>query len=91
MDELEEALRLAEILEAVLAQVDQAGARRQRLARKGAGRLGQEDLPPVPGAHDPSRPVDRRAEVVVATMLRLAGVHAHPHPQRDRSRPRTLR
>ena len=89
VDELEEALRPTEVLQAMLAQVDQVGARRAAprvLAR--SGRLGQEDLAAVPGGHDPGRPVDRRPEVVVATMLGLAGVHPHPHPQRTGLAPR---
>ena len=88
MDELEEALRTTEILEPMLAEVDQVSARRECLLREGAGRLRQKDLSPVPGGHDPRRPVDRRAEEVVAAMLSLTGVHAHPHPQRTGLTPR---
>ena len=82
VDELEEVLRATEVLQAMLAEVEQAGARRQPLAGKCPGRRRQEDLAAVPGGHDPGGPVDRRTEEVAGPLLGLAGVHAHPHAQR---------
>ena len=40
------------------------------------------------GAHQPSRPVQRRPKVVAVTLVGLAGVHSHADPQLQPRRPR---
>ena len=49
------------------------------------GRVGQQDLTAVPGAHHPRSTVEHRAEVVPIPQLCLPGRNAHPHRQLQRS------
>jgi hypothetical protein len=57
--ELEDPLRAIEVLEAVLAEVDEPGAIRELGLREPSGCLGQEDLSSVPGGRS-GRPDDPR-------------------------------
>ena len=47
-------------------------------------RLGQQDLPAVPGGHHPRSPIEHRTEVVGPPQLGFAGRDAHPHRQLQR-------
>ena len=46
---------------------------------EGLRRLRDEDLAPIPGRADPSRPMDGEPRVTTARRNRLARVQAHPH------------
>jgi hypothetical protein len=48
-------------------------------ANETGGRIGDEDLASMGGAHDTRRTVERRAEVVIAARLRLARGNPHTH------------
>ena len=88
-DELEDALRADQVLEAMLAQVAQA--RRRRAARRGPGRASPRESrtwPPWPVASSRAHAVERRAVVVAVALLGRAGVQRHPHPQRADLAPR---
>ena len=74
--ELVQALRRAQVLEAVLAEVSE---RRRAGVEKVRRRLGQEYLASVPCAHDPRRPMDVEADVSLVRHDGLAGVEADPH------------
>ena len=83
--ELEDGDRLLEVLQAVLAEVDQrvveeAGSR--------AGRLAQQDLPAVSGRTDPGTQVDVVADVTLGSEVRRSRVH--PDTDLDRARPQRL-
>ncbi len=54
----------------------------QVVAHQVVGRVRQQDLPAVPGAHQACRPAQGDAVVVAAVLLGDARVqaHAHPHP-----------
>ena len=82
MDQLEHALRAAEVLEPELAEVAQARAGREAIgAERGGGRR-QQDLAAVTDGHEPGGAVDRRAEVVGAASLGVARVERHPDVER---------
>ena len=82
MDQLEHALRAAEVLEPELAEVAQAGAGREAIgAERGGGRR-QQDLAAVTDGHETGGAVDRRAEVVGAAPLGVAGMERHPDVER---------
>ena len=82
MDQLEHALRAAEVLEPELAEVAQAGAGREAIgAQRGGGRR-QQDLAAMADGHEPGGAVDRRAEVVVAAPLGVARMERHPDAER---------
>ena len=49
-----------------------------------------DDLTAVRDAHQPGRPIGRRAVIVAAALVRLAGVDSHAHAHRGRARPRFL-
>ena len=82
MDQLEHALRAAEVLEPELAEVAQAGAGREPVAGERGGRRRQQDLAAVTDRHEPGGAVDRRAEVVGAAPLGVARVERHPDVER---------
>ena len=44
-------------------------------------RVGQQDLPAVPGGHHPRRSIEHRTEVVCPAQLGFAGRQPHPHRQ----------
>jgi len=73
--ELVQALRPAQVLEAVLAKVAKLRAGVEQTRR----RLGQEYLAAVPGAHDPRRPMHVGAYIPLLGHDRLACVETHPH------------
>ena len=81
MGELEDALRAAEALELVLAEVLERGAVRE-LVNDECGRGGREQhLTAVPGGHDARRAVQGRAEVVALARRRLPGVQPHANAE----------
>ena len=81
-DDLEQSQRLGEILEAVLAEVAQLHLRRQSSADRFGNGARQQNLTAVSGRHDACRAVNRRTEIIAATLLGVAKVHADPDPQR---------
>ena len=80
--ELEEALRRAQVLQPVQAEVAHIGAGEVRR------RLRQEHLPAVPGSRDPRRPVHVEPDVALVRPERLARCAAPsaPAPGRPRAR-----
>jgi hypothetical protein len=78
----EQSDRLAEILEAVRACVDEGHAVGQAAAQQSAGGLGHQDLASVPGVHDSRRSGDRGAEVVAVARLGLTCVDPDPGDER---------
>jgi hypothetical protein len=76
--ELEEPVRGAEVLQAMLAEVNELAVFPEKLPR----RLREQDLPAVARAHDPRRAVDVYADVPLVGHDRFAGVDTDPHPHR---------
>ena len=76
-DELKDAVRTLQVLEAMLAQVLEPGTGRQAIAHQLGGGGGEQHLSAVAEAHQAIGPVERRTEVVVAPPLDLTGVNAH--------------
>jgi hypothetical protein len=90
MVELEHALRPAEALQLVLAEVAEAAAVREAVGdQRGCG-CRQEHLAAVAGGHDPRRAIEGRAEVVPLTRGGLAGVQAHADAERPGGAPGLL-
>jgi hypothetical protein len=81
MDELENSLGSAEVTQAVLTQLNESASNRQPVANESLGRGRQQNLPSVPGAHQPGCPIEDWAEVVVPSLLGDTGVKAHSHLQ----------
>ena len=80
-DELADALRPGEVLEAVLAQVAQRRAFGQGARDQRAGRVGQDHLAAMSRAGDARRAVHVEAHVIgVRGDHALARVQAHAHP-----------
>ena len=77
-----------QVLQAMLAQVAQAAARRQVIGQLLLGRAAEQHLPPMPGGHEPCGAVERRPKVVAVTLISLAGVQAHAHAQVRELRPK---
>ncbi len=90
MGDLEEALRPAEVLQAMVAEVAKRGRRGKAAIDALGGRARQQDLAAVTDRHDPGRPVHGGPEVVPTARLGLAGVDPHPDADRARARPRLL-
>jgi len=82
--DLEHPDRPVEVAQAVLAQVDELDLS----VHERCGRLRAQDLAAVGDRHDPRRPINGGAEVVVVAQLRLARVQPHPHPHGRFGRPR---
>ncbi len=85
--ELEEVLRLGQVLEAVRSKAAHAHAVRQSLLDKSARRVGYDDLAAVPCGGDPRGAVDVEPDVVVAAASPLAGMDSHPNPHLGVCRP----
>ena len=83
-NELEDPLRFLQVLQPVRAQIPQGRAVLERRPRAARGRLREEDLAAMPGGQQSRHTVQGRAEVILAPLLRRAGVQGHPHPQRSR-------
>ena len=81
--ELVEALRRRQVLEAVLAEVAQLNGRVEQPSR----RLRDQNLPAVPGAHDPRRTVDVEADIPLFRHDRLARVDPDSNPYRSLREP----
>ena len=77
--QLVQAQRRTQILQPVLAQITQRHGR----VEKRLGRLRDEDLSAVAGAHDAGSAVDVHADVALVAHNRLAGVHTHPNADRS--------
>jgi hypothetical protein len=73
--ELVEALGARQVLEAMLAEVDEVGVPDQVV-----GRMRHEYLAAVAGRGDPRGPVDVDAHVAVVAQKRLPGVQSHANP-----------
>ena len=87
MDHLHDALRPAEIAQAMLAEVDEIYRVLEVVADQVRGRSRGEDLPAVSRGGHTRRAIHRGTEVVAFTQLSATGVQAHPHPQRLGERP----
>jgi hypothetical protein len=88
VDQLEQPLGTAQVLEAVGAEVAQVGSFREPVGGQGGRRRRQQHLAAMADGHDPCGAVDCRAEVVAGAGRGLAGVQPHPHPQRPGRSPR---
>ena len=86
-DELEERLRVGDVLQPVAAERLEGDRWHRLLARELAGRLRDDDLVAVAGAADPRRDVDVESDVALVDELGLARVEADPHPQNTLRRP----
>ncbi len=80
-DELEDVLAVAQILQAVLAEIAEGDVLGQVVADHLLGGEGEEDLAAVAGGHEAGGAVEGGAEVVAAAGVGRAGVDAHAHPQ----------
>ena len=76
-----------EVLEPVLAEVDQGDVRGQVAADEVVAHLGDEDLTAMAGRADPGGHVDVDPDVALVGADRLAGVEAHPDLHPDVARP----
>jgi hypothetical protein len=88
VEQLEDALRLEQIAQAVRAKIEQRHARGERIAcqRLRGGR--QYDLPTVTGAEQARQPGHRGRQIVTIPRRRLAHVDRHAHAQRSGLGPR---
>ena len=84
--EPEDALRVLEVLEPVLAHVAEGDRVEDLVVEQGVGGLGDEHLPAPPQRHDARRPVHAEPDVSLAAQAGLSRVQAHanaqPHPGR---------
>ena len=87
MEKLEQVLGAAEIPEAMLTEVEQAGARGEAFAGNRGRGVREEDLTAVARGHRPGGAVDRGAEVVAATLVGLTRMHAHADAEGHRRGP----
>lgn len=78
MAELEQPLGSSEVLQAVLAEVGEAGAVGDPTVQERARRLGHEHLTSVRGVRDSSSLVDGDRGVVPSDRCGLTGVQPHP-------------
>ena len=76
-DDLKDALRPDQVLQASLAHVAQHDIRREMVADQLLGRQRQEDLAAVPGRHQPCGAVQGGAVVVAVAQVRHASVEGH--------------
>ena len=83
--QLEHALRPLQVPQPVGAQVAQGRPGRQGVRDQLGGRPREHHLPPVGRRQQPPGAVERRAEVVPALPLDLAGVQRHPRPEGARA------
>ncbi len=90
MEELEQPVRLAQILEAMLPEIDEPEAS-VLIIDQVTGRVLQEELAAMPRRADARPAVDTYADVALARRRRLAGVDAHAHPKLSAVRPRVFR
>jgi len=84
--ELIEAFGLEQVLQAVLAKVDD----RPLVVERGLGRMGEDDLAAVPRRHHACRAMYIKADVAAVDESRLAAVYAHPNSQLMLLTPRVL-
>ena len=73
--QLVDALRAGQVLQAVLAEIDDLVLVDEQVAR----RVREENLPAVPGGRDPGGAVHVHAHIAVLRQQRLARMDAHPH------------
>ena len=90
MDQLEQVLRMGEILEAVPAEVFERDPCRSGTEHPD-NRRRHEHLPAVSGRHDPRCPVHYRPVVIAGPGLGVAAVDPHANPKRSSLRPFRLR
>ena len=82
-DELPDGLRLREVAEAVPAEVEDCGIRRQGVAGETGGGGRNERLPTVASGQESGQPIEARRQVVAARIgCRLAGMDRHPDGER---------
>ncbi len=89
--ELEDALRAVQVLEVMLAPVQQGRAGREIVGDERGARRRHEDLPAVTDRQQSRDPVEGRAEVVAVADLRITGMDRHPDVDRGGRGPRLVR
>jgi hypothetical protein len=87
VDQLPDVFGSPEILEPMLAEVDDCGPRREVVVDQSRGRCRQQHLPAVPSGPNPGAAVERLAEVAVIAQLGFTGVHRDAHAQLRTARP----
>jgi hypothetical protein len=85
--DLEDALRTGQVLERMLAEIDQRHAGRHVVGHQVVGRPRDEDLAAMAGLRDARRPVHVDADQAGVRHHRLAGVDAHAHQDPHAVRP----
>ena len=88
MDDLVDALRSGEVLEPVLAEIEECNAGRGVVADERVGGLGHNDLPAMGGRHQARTSVDFRPVEVPVCAIGIAGVQAHSDSKRSDGSPR---
>ena len=86
-DELKELFGASDVLEAMLSDIPQAHAIWEVMLHQIAGRLGEQHLSAMPGAHDPCASVEIQTNVPLGGKLWFPGVQAHAHPDPHAFRP----
>jgi hypothetical protein len=89
-DDLDQAKRVGEVLEALLAQVAQGLPPEGGLLPLIPARRGEKNLAPVSGRADAGTAMDVEANIVPCFADRLAGVQPHTHLKRCAVRPGML-
>ena len=74
--DLEHLNRSREIPQPSRPQIEQINA-----AEQSHRRLGQKDLPAVPGGHHPRSSIQHRTEIITLAQLGFPGRNPHPHRQ----------
>jgi hypothetical protein len=89
--QLEQALRLVDVLEPMRAEVAERDVGERVVAEQGARGLRDEHLPSHGRGSDSRRPVHAEPDVAVLAVRRLAGMDAHPDAQLSAVGPFVLR
>jgi len=79
MDQLEHELGTNQIAQSMLAQRQEVGLLRQRVADEFRRQTRKQDLPSATYGAQSRDATQRRSEVVVVAFLRFASVDRHPH------------
>jgi hypothetical protein len=77
--DLEDVLRIAQVLEPVQAQIPKGHACREPVAYESGDRFGKKDLAAMADRRDPGRAVDVQADQAGGGLGRLASMNAHAH------------
>ena len=87
-------LGVSEIVQPLLAEIDEHRAGRQIAVREFTGSAGEQDLAAVTDSHESRDAIDRRSEIVTVALVGCAAMQRHAHgqtadgaPVRARERP----